>query len=145
MQNLKYAGQLLSWRLSRDLRRQAKVAVREAGDLNALDQLLRHSIAYGHSRLIVRRYLLALALGSPTAHLYAHYFNQAIQEIKPGDLTNAKIEAEQIAKSLAGRDATPKASEARPSSPSGANEIAKKESQYRSSDCVAIYSDKTSA
>jgi carbonic anhydrase/acetyltransferase-like protein (isoleucine patch superfamily) len=51
--------------------RQQRTAVRKlkatarTGDLHAMLMLLKHSVAYGHKRLSVRRYLMARALGAP--------------------------------------------------------------------------------
>lgn len=85
------------WKLSRRATRSARERLREMGDLNSAELLLRHSIAYGHPRLIVRRYLLACALGLKEPQRYNDYFLSAASELDSGDIATAYNWAQQTA------------------------------------------------
>lgn len=82
------------WRLSKKDAQRAKLELRLAGSLEALEALLRHSVAYGHQRLVVHRYLLGEALGLPQLATYTAYFDAAMRGLAPGELQSAREAAD---------------------------------------------------
>ncbi len=75
------------------------------GDLEAIERLLRHSIAYGHGKLIVRRFLLARALGLTDLREYEPSFHSAIKELEAGALRSALKDAQSFVERLEARQA----------------------------------------
>ena len=78
-------GKLRGWRLTRQQARDARRKLRTTGDIGAAELLLRHSIAYGHNRLIVRRLLLARALGLDLCE-YERFCRSAIEQLDVNEL-----------------------------------------------------------
>jgi hypothetical protein len=78
------------WRLSKKDAQRAKSELRLTGSFDALEGLLRHSIAYGHQRLVVHRYLLGEALGLPRLATYTGFFDAAASRLAPGELQTAR-------------------------------------------------------
>jgi len=91
--------------LTRKEVQEAKAKVRHCGDLDALDALLRHSIAHGHQRLIVRRYLLGEMLGIPRLSAYAAYFSTAMAKLSPTEQDIARSGAAERAAQIKARAA----------------------------------------
>lgn len=89
MENKKYFH---GWRLSRCEVKAQKNLLRSAGDAGAAEKLLRHSIAYGHNRLVVRRYLLAHALGLSGLDIYASHFMAAKEKLTDLEVEKAKAD-----------------------------------------------------
>lgn len=88
------------WRLSRREVRELKNHLGETGSLHCAELLLRHSIAFGHGRLLVRRYLLTCALGLVKRDLYEPYFLKASGHLPAGELARTRVEIEQLAARL---------------------------------------------
>lgn len=100
MQNTESPRYFHGWRLTRRETRAVKNLLVLTGDVGAAEKLLRHSIAYGHSRLVVRRYLLARALGSAHVTAYERHFSIAIQDITAEELDRAKQDVVRRARAL---------------------------------------------
>lgn len=92
------------WRLTRRETKAVKNMLRATGDAGAAEKLLRHSIAYGHNRLVVRRYLLARELGLASLDVYERYFIAAKQELTAEELEAAKQDVARRAGVLLTRD-----------------------------------------
>lgn len=93
------------WRMTRQQTREARAQVRIGGDLEAAEQLLRHSIACGHQNLIVRRFLLSLALGLRDPQRYELFFLAALPNLRPGALHSASQDAQTLLDRLKARGA----------------------------------------
>jgi hypothetical protein len=87
-----------SWQLSRQETRQARARLRETGEAAAALALLQHSIACGHGRLTVKRYLLAVALGIDGLEAYAPQFAAAAERLSPDELAKAVFEAKETSR-----------------------------------------------
>jgi len=90
------------WRLSRRELRELKNHLSETGSLHSSELLLRHSIAFGHGRLLVRRYLLTCALGLTKTDLYEPHFLKASMALPPDELARARVEIAKVAARLLG-------------------------------------------
>jgi hypothetical protein len=88
------------WRLTRREVRELKKHLSETGALHSAEMLLRHSIAFGHGRLLVRRYLLVCALGLARTELYEPYFLKASIHLPPGELARTHREIARLASRL---------------------------------------------
>lgn len=77
-----------------------KKCLGETGSLHCAELLLRHSIAFGHGRLLVRRYLLTCALGLERTDLYEPHFLKASAVLPSGELARARVGIEQVAARL---------------------------------------------
>jgi hypothetical protein len=92
------------WRLSRCEIKAQKNLLRATGDAGAAEKLLRHSIAYGHNRLVVRRYLLAHALGSTDLEIYASHFMAAMKQLTSTEVEKAREDVRRRASLLLTRN-----------------------------------------
>lgn len=81
---------------SREVVRALRKALRRH-DPDAAEQLLSHSVALGHERLGLRRYLAARYLGASDLQQYKSFFLSSAREFSPGDLLTA---AQTVAKEL---------------------------------------------
>ncbi len=93
------------WRLTRRDTKAAKNLLSTTGSVGAAEKLLRHSIAYGHSRLVVRRYLLARALGATGLDAYKFHFIIAVKDLTEAELDKAERDVMRRARALLKRDA----------------------------------------
>jgi len=84
------------WQLSRDEVREARLNLRSRGDVYAAERLLRHSIACGHRRLVVHRFMQAAALGFKRLDVYEPYFKAAAERLPAGVLAAAEEEAKTL-------------------------------------------------
>ncbi len=75
-------------------RREAKRAMRETADADACERLLRHSIAYGHHRLALQRFMILSALGGRNLDEYFPAIRCAVEHLDPDALVTAQNEAE---------------------------------------------------
>lgn len=105
VQNIDSSRYFHGWRLTRRETKVVKNLLRTTGDPGAAEKLLRHSIAYGHSRLVVRRYLLARALGSSHLEAYDRHFIMATKDLTAEELNKAKQDVMRSAQALLNRDA----------------------------------------
>ena len=87
-----------SWRLTRAETRDARLSLRLSGDVDAVERLLRHSIACGHRRLVVHRFMqaAALGLGLDRLDIYEPYFTAATKRLPAGVLAAAEEEAKSL-------------------------------------------------
>lgn len=88
------------WQLSRDEVREARLNLRSRGDVYAAERLLRHSIACGHRRLVVHRFMQAAALGFKRLDIYEPYFKAAAERLPVGALATAEEEAKTLTMAL---------------------------------------------
>jgi hypothetical protein len=88
------------WQLTRRQTREAKERLRETAEAESALALLRHSIACGHGKLMVRRYLLAAALDVQDLEKYAPQFAAAAQEFTAEELAKAVYDAKENARRL---------------------------------------------
>lgn len=100
VENAENSKHFHGWRLTRREIKAVKNLLRATGDAAAAEKLLRHSIAYGHSRLVIRRYLLALALGGTGLNVYDRYFSLAAQDITEDELDRVKQDVARKARAL---------------------------------------------
>src|SRR5689334_8277185 len=96
---------LRAWRLSRQQARDARRRLTEQGDMEAAEQLLRHSIAYGHTRLVVRRLFLAQALGLVELSEYEPFCRFAIEQLEVNEIGAALMDARNFVNRLDARGA----------------------------------------
>lgn len=105
VQNVEISKHLHDWRLTRRELKAAKATLYTTGDVAVAEKLLRHSIAYGHSRLVIRRYLLARALGAINLDLYNTHFSDAIQILSAAEVDKANDQAVRLALTILSRNA----------------------------------------
>lgn len=74
------SSSLHAWRLTRKATKDAKAKFRATADIAAAEALLRHSIALGHSNLLIQRFVIAEALGVNAMDRYKSYYDAAIVE-----------------------------------------------------------------
>lgn len=84
------------WQLSRDEAREARFSLRSRGDVDAAERLLQHSIACGHQRLVVHRFMQVAALGLERLDIYEPYFMAAAERLPAGALAIAENEAKAL-------------------------------------------------
>lgn len=104
MEHTEYNKHFHGWRLTRRETKAVKNLLRATGNAGAAEKLLRHSIAYGHSRLVVRRYLLARALGLTGLDVYERYFIAATTELTEDELDKAQQDVARRAGALLDRE-----------------------------------------
>ncbi|MBN8967161.1 MAG: hypothetical protein J0G95_01665 [Rhizobiales bacterium] len=94
------------WQLSRDAVREARLRLRSKGDVHAAERLLRHSIACGHHRLVVHRFMQAAALGVKQLDVYEPYFKAAAEQLPASALAVAEEGAKSLTMALSASVAT---------------------------------------
>jgi hypothetical protein len=98
---------LSEWHLSRQQSRDARRKLRATGDVDAAERLLRHSIAYGHEKLIIRRLFLVRALGLMDLREYEPFRRSAIEKLKVSELSSVLTDVQRFVNRLEAQGARP--------------------------------------
>lgn len=68
------------WRLTRKATKETKARFRATADIDAAEALLCHSIAMGHSNLLIQRFIIAEELGVASMERFRSYYDAAVVE-----------------------------------------------------------------
>ena len=68
------------WRLTRKATKETKARFRATADVEAAEALLCHSIAMGHSNLLIQRFIIAEELGVVSIDRFRAYYDAAVIE-----------------------------------------------------------------